>query len=141
MSGHNTVDDIVSDFVNNDLATLDNIGGESDSFTLSPNLEQPSPSPSDSNDINLAKRGPVIAPGRQGDVLKAPAPIDQSAEDTDADDSLEAQGQRIPAEGSRKVTRNASASSAASATSDTKPKGFGERFKSLGKRITSSGKK
>lgn len=43
MSPKEDLNDIVQNFVDHDLASLDRVGGESDSFTLSPHLAQPSP--------------------------------------------------------------------------------------------------
>lgn len=43
MSPKEDLNDIVQNFVDQDLASLDRVGGESDSFTLSPHLAQPSP--------------------------------------------------------------------------------------------------
>lgn len=45
MSGpHNDMDDIVQSFVHTDLASLDRIGGEPESFSFSPHLTEKSPS-------------------------------------------------------------------------------------------------
>ena len=186
MSNQYDVDDIVKDFVDNDLASLEAIGGESESFMLSPNLEQQSTPNLAEEQINVAKRGPQI----RKDPESQKAAASETAEKTDAtaspseDDKVSGENTttkesvsvpisapvNVPVDGpvitsssasssnspsanaastsksERVVSRNANArhastNSTSTLNDDSKHKGFGERFKSLGKRITSSSKK
>lgn len=124
------VNDFVQSFVQGDLATLDQAGGKTDDLGFTGQyLEQPSPKPS-----GPEQQGSTSSPRSSTKVpegLKSPAPpVEKPA---------------IPDQPQDRKVSSGSTPSAASQTSSRTPSGepkgtsLGKKFKSLSRRITSSG--
>lgn len=98
------VDDIVQNFVSNDLSSLDRIGGQSD-FSLSPHLTQASPDPNAEagGAENTAKTGPKLASGTNSQPAAAAADESSTAK-TAPETGKDAGGAGASATGTAKDT-------------------------------------
>lgn len=164
----NDVDDIVKNFVANDLSSLDQIGGTQDSFTLSPHLTQASPDPSksasNSSEASSAKTGPKLSNvggsvqprdaaiggtkdglGQNGEAsLQTPKTTDTSAFATPRSTlSVEVEKTRQVSAGSSDAAKadGAKVNGSDGAPVERRQSSFGDKFKKFGRRITSGSKK
>lgn len=160
MAPKEDVQDIIQSFVDNDLASLDRIGGGSDSYTLSPHLAEPSSvltSPPERTSSKTVPQtgGPTnisVTAGASGGVPNGivkhgengVSPTDGStapSESHHTDIPLSSKNRRSTPDNLQSRHVSSSSTTSTSTIDRDKRASFGDKFKKFGKRITSSSKK
>lgn len=135
------VDDFVQSFVQGDLASLDHAGDKTNHLEFSGQyLEKPSPKPESD-----ARKAPVMGP-RASSVTQEPSKSPQPASAPAPEKApkgpaatVEPQDSKVTAStGSTRSPVPSSPTSSRTPSGESKGPSFGKKFKSLGRRITSS---